>query len=340
MEDLIIDAIKNNDVTKLLHTINILPLNVNTPIDPNDNHSRSAMYYAMSAVENIGATEALIMHANGDVNAYINFGYGGMTLFHLACRDNPEMALMVLGLGGRADCNKHDRLNGMNALSYAIHGGKMHVIKKLIDEYGMLPTNFDLFDAVFSKNCIEVVKYIEPYLKVPSLGSAFHLACKYGKLDLVKHWAQRFDPKKIDLYGETAIMAHLGSYMNIQYNNINIDILKFLLDIGVDPDIPKKTDTVIMAGDAKKGDYCLDRAVLIKDAALRKQVLDIMFRHCAQKYVSAEVAMAYDAWYAQMNETIEHIAASLPDMLPLDVRIDIAIDAECLSAKAYKYLKK
>jgi hypothetical protein len=29
MEELILDAIKNNDVTKLLHTINVLPIDVN-----------------------------------------------------------------------------------------------------------------------------------------------------------------------------------------------------------------------------------------------------------------------------------------------------------------------
>ena len=45
MAELILDAIKNNNVTKVLHTINVWLIDVNTPIDPQDGHSRSAMYY-------------------------------------------------------------------------------------------------------------------------------------------------------------------------------------------------------------------------------------------------------------------------------------------------------
>lgn len=339
MEEHVLSCLNNCDVTKLLHTVNLIPIDVNTPLDPQDNHSRSVMYYAMRA-GNAEATEALILHANGDPNAYINFGYGGMTLFHLACRDNPEMALMILGLGGRADPNKRDRLNGMNALSYAIQGGKMPVIKKLIDEYGMVPTKFDLYDAVFPKNCLEIVRYIEPHVKGGVPGEAFHLACKYGKLDLVRHWSASVDPKKINMRGETALMAHLGSFVSTQYNMVSPETIEFLLQFGADPDVPKLNDSFLVNGEAKKGEHCLDRAVLIENLGLRKRVLDIMFRYGARCHVSTAAKMAFEAWRLEIAEKIQDIAAALPCFLPLDIRIDIAIHAESLRKVVFKHKKK
>ena len=53
-----------------------------------------------------------------------------------------------------------------------------------------------------------------------------------------------------------------------------------------------------------------------------------------------EVAMAYAAWYAQVSEKIEKVAASLPSLLPLDVRIDIAIGAKGLGKAGYKYMSQ
>lgn len=202
-------------------------------LDQADLQGYTAFHYACSLGHMEVLKQVLI-----DVNKATT---NGLTPLILASgKGHIEVVRYLIELGAQQDLKQN---LGKTALHGACANGRLDVVKELLksnaetkinitDNNGMTP----LMEAV-CKNQLEVVRYLisqgaDQKLEEKENGTAFHLACTHGSLELLQLFlTANDDVNKANLRvarGYTPLMFACLS-------NKNIDVVRYLIDRGADP---------------------------------------------------------------------------------------------------------
>lgn len=322
-------------------------------IDVNNNYvmpyDKSITCYVFTRYENdLNYLREFLTFFAIDVNRIIRWGCGWgseMTLFQYMCRDNIAIAKMMLELGGDPTKTILDR----NALSYAIEGVQVDLVKHFINQMNILPSYEDYLyipDYVICTDTHDVLLLLMEHLDLTAKGKyeyivpffhgmlALHLHDNSNK-NIIDVLLQTF-PEHHDIYselynGNTLVMSYLASNFSTYNDDVSLDLLGHLIQRGVDITVPAvhhvySKHYTTKEGYAMGGEYVLDRIYMRKDRANMDKLLDLLFSNGAKasKYFQPEVDELFRVWACEKTKYIRSICDALPNKLPDDVKKTIA----------------
>lgn len=148
-----------------------------------------------------------------------------------------------------------------------------------------------------------------------------HAIVRAGKPEVLwfaaSHLGSRGSWTDLSPDGETLLMAAMRYPAHVDARLV--DIVRFLLDHGVDPHVPIGWSCKFMRyeGKPEKGDTPVHQAAKIHDKTVRARVLAAFFEHGAGRDI---VPTEWAEWAAHVRRAYPAMAEALPDVLPLHLR--------------------